>query len=53
MARPILTAGESWIIDGNYGGTFDLRFSRADTVIVLTSPTKIKAFISYVGDSSR
>jgi len=23
------------IIDGNYGGTFDVRFSRADTVIVL------------------
>jgi adenylate kinase family enzyme len=30
-----LTAGESWIIDGNYGGTFDVRFRRADTVIVL------------------
>jgi adenylate kinase family enzyme len=30
-----LTAAESWIIDGNYGGTFDVRFSRADTVIVL------------------
>jgi adenylate kinase family enzyme len=26
---------ESWIIDGNYGGTLDIRFLRADTVILL------------------
>lgn len=31
-----LLAGDAWIADGNYGGTFDLRFARADTVIVLT-----------------
>jgi len=30
-----LAAGERWIMDGNYGSTFDVRFSRADTVIVL------------------
>jgi adenylate kinase family enzyme len=30
-----LVAADCWILDGNYGGTFDLRFSRADTVIVL------------------
>ena len=30
-----LLAGEHWIVDGNYGGTFDVRFARADTVIVL------------------
>ncbi|MEL6891132.1 MAG: isopentenyl transferase family protein [Actinomycetota bacterium] len=30
-----LLAGASWIVDGNYGGTFDERFSRADTVIVI------------------
>ena len=30
-----LASGDSWIIDGNYGGTFDLRFGRADTIIVL------------------
>lgn len=30
-----LLAGEQWVVDGNYGGTFDVRFGRADTVIVL------------------
>lgn len=34
-----LVAGESWIIDGNYGGTFDVRFPCADTVIVLAPLT--------------
>jgi adenylate kinase family enzyme len=33
-----LLAGERWIADGNYGATFDLRFARADTVIVLAPP---------------
>jgi SAM-dependent methyltransferase len=33
-----LFAGDRWIADGNYGGTFDERFSRADTVIVLALP---------------
>lgn len=33
-----LVAGARWIIDGNYGGSFDVRFKRADTVIVLALP---------------
>ena len=33
-----LFAGNRWIADGNYGGTFDERFSRADTVIVFALP---------------
>jgi adenylate kinase family enzyme len=33
-----LVADDRWVIDGNYGGTFDIRFVRADTVIVLALP---------------
>ena len=33
-----LLSGESWIADGNYGSTLDIRFQRADTVIVLAPP---------------
>ncbi|HUZ42201.1 MAG TPA: hypothetical protein VMU68_12535 [Acidimicrobiales bacterium] len=29
-----LTADE-WIVDGNYSGTFDVRFRRVDTIIIL------------------
>src|ERR1700684_1659738 len=30
-----LCAQETWILDGNYGGTLDLRFAAADTIIFL------------------
>jgi adenylate kinase family enzyme len=30
-----LTNRESWIIDGNYGGTLELRMQRCDTIIFL------------------
>lgn len=33
-----LFSEDRWIADGNYGGTFDVRFARADTVIVLALP---------------
>lgn len=28
-------ASDEWIADGNYAGTYDVRFSRSDTIIVL------------------
>jgi adenylate kinase family enzyme len=31
----MMTQGESWIIDGNYGGTMETRFAAADLVIFL------------------
>lgn len=30
--------GDQWIADGNYAGTFDVRFSLADTIVVLAPP---------------
>jgi adenylate kinase family enzyme len=33
-----LAAGESWIMDGNYGGTLDLRLAACDAVVFLDLP---------------
>jgi adenylate kinase family enzyme len=33
-----LVAGDAWVIDGNYGGTFDIRFRAADAIIFLDLP---------------
>ncbi len=34
-----LCAGQQWILDGNYGGTMELRLAHADTAILLDLPT--------------
>lgn len=36
-----LAALDEWIIDGNYGKEFEIRFARADTVIVLARPRRV------------
>jgi adenylate kinase family enzyme len=36
-----LVKRDSWIIDGNYSGTFDIRFEACDTVIFLDVPRLI------------
>lgn len=33
--------GDSWIIDGNYGATLELRFDAADTVFFLDMPEEL------------
>lgn len=33
-----LLGGETWILDGNYGGTLDLRLEACDTVFFLDLP---------------
>ncbi len=50
-----LISKDSWIIDGNYGGTLDMRSARADTVIFLDYPTAVclwritKRTLKYLG----
>ncbi|CAN5602655.1 DNA topology modulation protein [soil metagenome] len=36
-----LTEGESWIMDGNFGGTREMRMRASDTVIFLDIPRRV------------
>lgn len=36
-----LTAGDAWIMDGNYGGTLSLRLAACDTVVFLDMPRAV------------
>jgi adenylate kinase family enzyme len=47
-----LAAADRWIADGNYGGTFDERFVRADTVIIVTR-ARVACVASAVGRTAR
>jgi adenylate kinase family enzyme len=38
-----IVAGERWLIDGNYGGSLDIRLPKADTVIYLDYPIRLCA----------
>jgi len=47
-----LFAADRWIADGNYGGTFDERFARADTVIIVAR-SRLACVAAAVGRSAR
>ena len=42
-----LVKEEKWIIDGNYGGTMDIRINAADTIIFLDFPRIICVFRAF------
>ncbi len=52
-----LLAGESWIMDGNFGGTREMRMQAADTIIFLDLPRRVclyrilKRTLKYYGKS--
>ncbi len=39
-----LSAGESWVMDGNYSGTLDVRLAACDTVVLLDLPRTVCLF---------
>jgi adenylate kinase family enzyme len=38
LVQKRLIAGDAWVVDGNYGGTLDIRFRAADTIVMLDYP---------------
>ena len=38
QAVQALVAGDAWVMDGNYGGTLDVRLAACDTVVFLDLP---------------
>src|SRR5690606_36722339 len=42
-----LVKTECWIIDGNYGGTMDIRLNAADTIIFLDTPRTICVYRAF------
>jgi adenylate kinase family enzyme len=36
-----IARGDAWIMDGNYGGTLDLRFEACDTIVFLDLPRMV------------
>ncbi|MGI4789950.1 MAG: hypothetical protein ACRYFS_14000 [Janthinobacterium lividum] len=51
-----LTTNETWITDGNFGGTMEIRLAAADTIIFLDLPPLcawrvVRRFLKYRGQS--
>src|SRR5690625_4497401 len=44
LVQSELVKRKTWIIDGNYGGTMDIRLNNADTIIFLDMPRTICAY---------
>lgn len=42
--KKILAEKDSWIMDGNYGSTMDMRIEKADTIIFMDTPTLVRLF---------